>query len=104
MTARARGCESVSSSICKGCGAPLSVRMKSSAVSEKTTSPALVFTSTGTSTKFERTERAETCWLGDDCSLLCALASAVDENQRNDATAKANLNRFLVRCSPLAPL
>src|ERR1700675_451392 len=104
MTARARGCESVSGSSRKDCGTPSSVRMKSSAVSEKTTSPALLFTSAGTSTKFERTVRTGTWELADDCSLLCGWAAAANKDERNDATAKANLNRFVVSCSPLPSL
>src|SRR6266481_1960657 len=101
-TATASGSESVSASSCNDCGTPSSVRMKSEAVSEKTTSPALVFTSALTSTKFERTERAGTCWPDGDCSLLGVLAAPTAKNQMNGA--KANLNRFVVKFSPIAGL
>src|SRR5271156_3181485 len=104
MTASAKGCESVSASSCNDCGTPLSVRMKSSAASEKTTSPALFFTSAGTSTKSERAVRVGVCGLADDCSLLCALTAAANENQRNGATATANLNLFIAKSSPLSPV
>src|ERR1700728_1142473 len=73
--ASATGCSSVSGSSRSAWGTPLSVRMKSSAVSAKTNSPLLVFTNAGTSTRFDRTERAGVCEPADDGVLLCALAA-----------------------------
>src|ERR1700728_3254976 len=73
--ASATGCWSVSGSSRSGWGTPLSVRMKSSAVSAKTNSPLLVFTNAGTSTRVVRTERAGACEPAEDGALLCALAA-----------------------------
>src|SRR5438552_440798 len=89
MTANAKGCESVSGSTRTDCGTPTSVRTKSSAASGNTTLPALVFTSTGTSTRFERAVMVGTCEIGDDCPVFCSLA-AFNENQRKKAIVKAN--------------
>src|ERR1700690_3012486 len=100
MTAKARACELVSGSSRNGWGTPLSVRMKSSAVSENTVSPTLVFTSTGTSTKFERTLRggaSETgCLseLSDDCSPVWAKTAATQENPSKSTPARAAFDRL----------
>src|SRR5205823_14600192 len=95
MTASARGCPSAPSSIRTACGTPLSVRMKSSAVSERTTLRAWLFTNTGTSTRFERAVSVGTCESGDS-PPLCALA-AFKKHERNNAAKKANFNRFILK-------
>src|ERR1700679_1282292 len=82
MMASATGCVSVSGSSCSDCGTPLSVRMKSSAVSSKTNSPLLVFTNAGTSTRLERTERAVTCEPADEGSLVCAPAGMAESKTK----------------------
>src|SRR5580698_1994883 len=73
MTTSASGCESVSVCSCKVCGTPLSLRMKSLAVREKTVSPDLVFTNAGTSTTVELV-RIRFCDGG--ASLVCCLLVA----------------------------
>src|SRR5437870_1763848 len=100
MMAKARACELVSGSSRNDWGTPLSVRMKSSAVSENTVSPILVLTSTGTSTKFERTLRGGACEAGclselsDDCSLVWAQTTAAQENPSKSIPARAAFNRL----------
>src|SRR5215469_15368480 len=94
MTAKASGCESVSGSSRNDWGRPLSVRIKSFTVSESTASPTFVFTSTGTSTKFERTVRGD-AWeagplseLSTDCSAVWAPTAAAQESpSKNTKTA-----------------
>src|SRR5215472_7042012 len=75
---------------------PSSVRMKSSAPSEKTTLPTLVFTSTGTSTRLERTEMAG-CGPGGDCSPVCA---AANKAQNSEATRETSFSRYIMRLFP----
>src|SRR5271155_153876 len=75
--ANASGCESVSGSRGRFCGKPLSVRKKSWAVSSKTTSPLLVFTRAGTSTRVERTVSA-----AGPGSVCCASAPTVKRQSR----------------------
>src|SRR6185437_14839691 len=96
----ARGCDKVPGSIRSGCGTPSSVRTKSSALSEKTSLPILVFTSAGTSTKFERTERSGVCEPEDDCSVLCAQAAA-NEIHRSNATTEMDFRRCMMRFASL---
>jgi hypothetical protein len=99
MMASATGCASVSGSSRSGWGTPLSVRMKSSAVSAKTNSPPLVFTNAGTSTRFERTESAVTCEPGDEGgTLVCALA-ATPESRTIPEIALAIAENMLKRRS-----
>src|SRR6476646_5109677 len=93
MTASARGCPSAPSSIRTACGTPLSVRMKSSAVSENTTLAALVFTSTGTSTRLERDVSVGICGVGDGCPVLWEWA--VYESERNSAVTIASFKRCI---------
>src|SRR5260370_12764451 len=98
MTAKARACELVSGSSRNDWGTPLSVRMKSSAGSENTFSPTLVFTSTGTSTKFERTLRGGACEAGclselsHDCSPVWPQTAAAQENPSKSTPATAALD------------
>src|SRR5271165_1975992 len=100
MMARARACELVSGSSRKDWGTLLSVRMKSPAVSENTVSPTLVLTSTGTSTKFERTLRGAACEAGclselsDDCSPVWAKTVATQEDPSKSTPARTAFDRL----------
>src|SRR5215471_1141728 len=104
MTAKARGCESLSGSSRNDWGTPLSVRMKSSAVSENTVSPTLVFTSAGTSTTFECTVRGGACEAGclsepsADGSADCAPTTAVQENPSKSTPTRTAFDRLDMPC------
>src|SRR5690348_3711675 len=73
--------------------------MKSSAVSEKTILAALLFTSTGTSTRFEREVSVGTRELGSGISLLCALI-VLTAKESVSATIKASFKRFVPEIFP----
>src|ERR1700761_9843268 len=88
---RARGWESVSGSSERCCGVPSSVRVKSSAVSSKTTSPDLVFTMAGTSTRVERTVR-----VAGPGSPSCADPLRQAKDRKRDKQRADLISRFIV--------